>query len=215
MRGVADPVFLHWAQQELVWLPSRGMGWYPVTEAPYDAAYFAKYEEYADTPMGAALDAVRVGLVRRHTDGGTLVDVGIGCGAFLEALHGAGRGGYGYDINPAGVAWLEGRSLWRDPYTEPVDILTFWDVLEHVHDPSELLANCREWVFCSLPIFEGPDHALASKHFRPDEHCWYWTREGLVTWMRAHGFRLVEHGTPECELGREDIHTFAFCRGAD
>lgn len=212
MTPAADQTFLHWVQEELVWLPGRGMGFYPVTAAPYDEAYFEKYRGYAASPMGPAIDAVRVGMVKRHTDEGRLVDVGIGCGAFLEALHAAGRTGFGFDVNPAGVAWLQERGLWLDPYAEAVDILTLWDVLEHLHEPAPLLAQAREWVFCSLPIFDGPEDVLDSSHFRPDEHVWYWTVDGLVGWMDAQGFRCVEHGTPECEIGRESIHSFAFRR---
>ena len=67
-------------------------------------------------------------------------------------------------------------------------------------------------VFLCLPLFTGPEHVLRSKHFRPDEHYWYWTYEGLLWWMGEHGFTCIEHGTPESLLGREDIHTFVFNR---
>jgi hypothetical protein len=76
-----------------------------------------------------------------------------------------------------------------------------------------LLANVREWVFLSLPIFRDAEHALGSKHFRPDEHCWYFSLEGLVFAMKTCGFELVTHSRIESELGREGIGTFAFKRG--
>ena len=48
-----DAVFALAALRELVWLPERGMGYYPVSGLPpYDAAYFDKYVEYAATTMG-------------------------------------------------------------------------------------------------------------------------------------------------------------------
>jgi SAM-dependent methyltransferase len=208
-----DPVFASWVSGDLVWLPERGMGYYPVTEQPYDAAYFEKYRGYAETELGRQLTAQRVAMVCRHLlPGAVVLDVGIGSGQFVEAIAEAGWASLGFDINPAGVEWLlEGGRFW-DPREQAVEALTFWDALEHIPDPAAYLAGAREWVFVSLPIFDGPEQVLRSKHFRPDEHCWYWTREGLINWMAHHRFRCVEHNTNETLLGREDVHSFAFRR---
>jgi hypothetical protein len=56
------------------------------------------------------------------------------------------------------------------------------------------------------------EHALRSKHFRPTEHYWYFSRDGLVFAMKGCGFALVAESNVETELGREDIGTFAFRR---
>ena len=145
----------------------------------------------------------------------TLVDVGIGSGAFVELRRSRGRTTYGYDVNPAGIEWLEQRMLLVDPHLVSFDAMTLWDVLEHIPDFQSLLANVREWVFLSLPIFRDAEHVLASKHFKPDEHCWYFTRAGLVDALNLCGFGLVGESMIETELGREDIGTFAFRRGSD
>lgn len=202
-------VFCRWRDEGLVWLPERGVGYLPVTEAPYDADYWRKYEGYAATELGKALTKARVRLVRQWAPLRSVCDVGIGCGQFVEALDGA----CGYDVNPVGVEWLVNQGRWLDPRHNPVDVLTFWDVLEHIPDPAPMLANAREWVFVSLPIVpgDGPPN-VTWKHYRPDEHCWYFTRDGLIGFMRAHGFACVEHNTMESLLGREDSHTFVFRR---
>lgn len=206
-----DAYFERWLANEFVWLPGRGMGRLRVTEAPYDAAYFEKYEGYARTPMGRAITEARVQLVNRHTDR-HVVDVGIGCGAFIE-----GRRGWtwGYDVNPVGVEWLNRCGRWCDPYAAPVEAVSFWDVLEHIPDPGALLANVRRWVFVSVPIVPGDGPPPRDwKHLRPDEHCWYWTRAGFVGWMASHGFELVERSDFETRLGREDVETFVFRRAS-
>lgn len=203
-------MFSRWADEGLVWLPARGMGWYPVTEQPYDAGYFAKYQGYAATPMGRAITAARVAMVERHAGpGGLVVDVGIGCGDFVEARPGT----CGFDINPAGVVWLKDRRRFWNPWEVPADALTFWDCLEHIHDPAPLLANAREWVFVSLPVVpgEGPPPA-GWRHLRTDEHCWYWTDAGLLAWMAEHGFACMEQNDEETRLGRLDVQSFAFRR---
>jgi Methyltransferase domain len=155
----------------------------------------------------------RCEFVERHYRG-TLIDVGIGSGAFIELRRKFHRTTYGYDINPAGLKWLDERALLVDPYLIPFDAMTLWDVLEHMADFQSLLANVREWVFVSLPIFCDAEHALRSKHFRPDEHFWYFTRDGLVFAMATCGFALEFESNIETALGREDIGTFAFKRKA-
>lgn len=208
-----NAVFRRWAEEGLVWLPERGMGWLNVHDAPYDAEYFDKYARYAETDLGRAITASRVDLTLKHQRSGVLVDVGIGSGAFVEARRRWAPRTFGYDVNPAGVEWLATSGYWLDPYAIKVDAVSLWDVLEHIPDPAPLFANVREWVFCSLPIVPGDGPPPADwKHLRRDEHCLYFTRRGLIEFMEEHGFRCVEHSTPETLLGREDIETFAFRR---
>ena len=196
------------AARSLVWVADPGIGYLPLDGAqPYDESYFAKYAGYAETDVGRRLNAARMALVARHWDG-PLVDVGIGCGQFVAARPMT----QGYDVNPAGIAWLNERDLWCDPYAQDVRAACFWDSLEHITDPAPLLANVRDKAFVALPIFRDMQHALGSKHFRPDEHCWYFTERGFVAFMDAHGFRLVEVTDDEMRIGREDILSFAFER---
>ena len=195
--------------QALQWLPELGIGWYPVTEAPYDAAYWERYRLMDETPAGARLTADRCAWVRQHAgpEPGVVCDVGIGGGRFVQEF-----GARGCDVNPSALAWLEQCGRLHDLRGEGADVATFWDSLEHIHDPVPLLAGVRRWVFTSLPIFSGPDHVLRSKHYRRDEHCWYFTREGLALFMGLLGFELRGVSVMEQNAGREDIGTFAFER---
>lgn len=209
-----DRVFEAWLEEELVWLPERGMGYFPVRTGtkPYDAKYFDKYTGYRDLPTFEALNRARCELVARHAGQYTTVcDVGIGDGAFIEAR--GIRWTLGYDVNPKGVDWLKTNGAWCDPYARPVEAVSFWDCLEHIHDPAPLLANVEGWVFVSLPIVPGDGPPPKGwKHFRPDEHCWYFTRKGFIAWMREHGFECVEVNANETIAGREDVEAFAFRR---
>jgi hypothetical protein len=216
---VPAPLYEYLAVQEeprLIWLPELGMGYYPVRgDAPYNAAYFDKYRIYAATPMGKLIREFRVRLVTTHAPAGSsLVDVGIGCGDFLQALAEAGHHGEGYDVNPAGIRWLLERGIladfWRDDAAW--DVVTFWDALEHLPDPGAALTRARAWAFVTLPIFRDGEHVLHSKHYRKDEHLWYWTRSGFVRWAAAQGFKTWDHLTTESVLGREDVETFVLRR---
>ena len=196
----------------LQWDVARGYGILPIEVAPeqvYDEDYFEKYVGYAETDLGRAITSSRVSLVLRHAGYVELCDVGIGCGSFVEAWPGA----YGFDVNPVGVAWLGQRGLYRDPYTTEFDALTLWDALEHIPDPAPLLNNAREWVFVSLPIVRGEGPPSPDwRHWRPTEHCHYWTRNGFIEWMWGHGFECMEMNEKESLLGREDGLSYAFHR---
>lgn len=192
----------------LVWLPEHGIGRYPVPEdRPYDEGYFSKYQALADTELGRELTNSRIQLVARHYLG-HLLDVGIGAGQFVEARPGT----KGYDVNPAGVEWLRQRGLWADLYDDRQPALSFWDSLEHIDNPEVAVAKAEQWVFVSVPIFDSGDHVLRSKHFRRDEHIFYWTHDGLIRWFVEQGFICVEHNTCESMLGREGIGSYAFKR---
>ena len=194
---------------DLIWY-DIGVGWFPVTAGtrPYDQAYFDRYARQADSDIGRALMRARVRLVDKYYKG-VLCDIGIGCGAFIEAR---GIKTFGYDVCPAGLRWLKQRNLYRDPYGMKFAAMSLWDVLEHIADFPRLLRNVEQWLFISLPIFNGPEHALRSKHFRPDEHIWYFTRHGLNNVMAALGFKLIEYSNMESVLGREDIGSFVYRR---
>lgn len=190
----------------LQWLPELGLGWFPVQASPYDAAYWQRYLRMDRTPVAEQLTRDRCAWVRRFW-AGVVCDIGIGGGRFVRDLD-----AFGFDVNPHAVHWLKDSGRWKDPYRSQVDAITCWDSLEHIHDPAPLLANVGAWVFTSLPIFEGPEHVLRSKHYRRDEHCWYFTREGLMRFMAGHGFDYVAECDMEQQAGREDILTYAFHR---
>ncbi|WP_051389632.1 bifunctional 2-polyprenyl-6-hydroxyphenol methylase/3-demethylubiquinol 3-O-methyltransferase UbiG [Bradyrhizobium sp. Ec3.3] len=183
--------------------------------APYDAKYFERYEAMADTAMGRALNWARCDLVRRYTKG-AVVDIGIGAGTFIRRRMGFSLlPTYGYDVNPAGIAWLKKYGVYLNPYEcESVDAITCWDVLEHIPDFETLVNRVKHFVFVSIPIFRDASHALTSKHFRPDEHCWYFTSYGLKAVFDTLGFDCVEENDKESRLGREDVMSFVFKRRA-
>lgn len=192
---------------QLQWRPECGIGWYPVSAQPYDLHYWEKYVGLDSSPIGERLTWCRLDLVQKF-HAGSVVDIGIGGGKFVRSHPCAS----GYDINPAAIAWLTKIGKFVDPFSSVVEAATFWDSLEHIHDPSQLLRNVRRFCFVSLPIFSDCEHVLRSKHFKPDEHCWYFTRRGFETFMRFFGFQVIHECTMEQDAGREDIETFVFER---
>lgn len=189
----------------LQWFPELGCGYYPVQNTPYDGDYFNKYREYADTDAGRKITAARVAMAGNLT--GITVDIGIGCGQFAEALD-----CFGYDVNPVAVDWLVKNNRWLNPYQQAVDNATFWDSFEHIANPGELLANIRQSVLLTIPLFDDYNHVLRSKHYRKNEHYWYFTHSGLIRYMSHHGFVMVRCNRMEEAFGREDVATYEFTR---
>jgi hypothetical protein len=213
----------------LTWFPEAGVGYFECVgvETVYDAAYFARYAAQAETPIGRKLNAFRAELVVHHafrqlpsTAAAHVLDVGIGDGAFVRALrdHPAADQFYavaGYDVNPAGVAWLHRQGLWGDLYSRTWPIATFWDALEHIRNPGLALDQVETLAIVSIPTFRDVDHVLASRHYRRDEHYWYWTRAGFLAFASSCGFRCVDILATETAIGREDIETFVLVRRGD
>lgn len=205
----------------LVWIEEAGVGYLEARpDGVYDSAYFDRYAALAETPIGRALNEFRAGLVLSHALGvplgddlATVLDVGIGDGAFVRAANGPGWIVKGFDVNPAGVDWLNRFGLFGDLYRpEGWPVLTFWDSLEHIRDPGPALAQATAFAFVSIPIFADSAHARRSKHYRPDEHYWYFTRRGFVAFAEAAGFEVLDVLATETVLGREDIETFVLRR---
>lgn len=182
-------------------------------EIPYDSNYFQNYQRLAQTDQGRVITSNRAALVSRWADmeAMTVLDIGIGAGQFVEAMSMRGWMIYGTDVNPVALDWLRSRS-WLAPEDLKADVLTFWDVLEHIPDPSTIFQKHQpEWIFLSMPIYHNEQHVFRSKHYKPGEHCWYFTEEGLRRFMHRHGYFLIELSATEIvHGGREDVWSFAF-----
>ncbi|MBU2425228.1 MAG: class I SAM-dependent methyltransferase [Gammaproteobacteria bacterium] len=190
--------------------PQAGVGRLEVK--PSESAYFDHYDAIKSTREGMLLHDARVDLVFKYTDRRVL-DIGIGCGQFL-VMHGNCSG---FDVEEKAIEWLQDRKAFFNPYEESLDpfgAVTFWDSLEHIPDPEPLLKRItgRHFVFVSMPIYSGMDAVIGHKHFKPAEHCWYFTKEGLEQFMYWNGFEMLEVSDMESQLGRVDVLTFVFRR---
>lgn len=202
----------------LVWSPALGVGYRHVTADPskvYDDAYLAKYDEYAETALGDALTSARAQLVLAHAaPRATVLDIGCAAGCVVNRLRARGLAAYGHDVIPAAVKrlgpWGEPDPLRRPPgwFTDA----TFFDSLEHIPEPWYLLDAVASRAYVSIPVFTDDDDVLASRHYRPDEHYWYFTRLGFIRFADALGWECVALSDMETREGRESIATFTLYR---
>lgn len=202
------------------WTFADGIGFLPLGKkpVPYGLKYFQNYQRLAETKEGFLINDIRCNMVISwwHQQKGSqlpaVLDVGIGAGAFVSGMRHCGWDTFGSDVNPFAIKWLESHG-WLHTGQE-VSVLTFWDVLEHIEQPKGLLDEYKApWIFLSMPIYEDEAAIFKSKHFKPGEHCWYFTQSGLALFMQHMGYQCVEVNKKETVLvGRDEVFSFAFKR---
>ena len=180
----------------------------------YDLKYFLRYLNYTGSKIENDLTRFRADLVinkamphikmRQHPD---VVDYGCSHGAFIKEMkmhHGIRA--IGVDINPYCVSYCVKNGY--EAYTSemfdhfyegvPIQIMTFWDVLEHLRDPAAMLGFFKPSAICtSLPCLDGwiENHpgsdVQCSPHWRPLEHLWNFTEKAFVEYISHCGYDVV------------------------
>lgn len=183
---------------------------YQVNPKPfhYGDSYFEMYGALEGNPKAYAINKAKIDTISRYWSGPVL-DIGVGSGEFIKFRQGT----YGTDINPVAVKWLQERGLHSNRFQD-FFAFSMWDVIEHLHDPGETFEQMPQgsFLFCSLPIFKDLWDVRSSKHYKPDEHLYYFTHDGFIEWMKIHGFRWLETNTALITAGRESILSFAFSK---
>jgi SAM-dependent methyltransferase len=132
-----------------------------------------------------------------------VLDVGCGTGAILESFSRRYQA-FGSDMAPQAIAFCRERGLTRlhlgtletYPPSEPFDLITMLDMVEHVEDDDGLLRTARRLlapaghVLIAVPAFPS----LWSRHDEILHHKRRYTRRGLRRLVEHAGF-AVEHLT--------------------
>jgi 2-polyprenyl-3-methyl-5-hydroxy-6-metoxy-1,4-benzoquinol methylase len=161
----------------------------------YNQSYLDEYIRRSQTDLGRRIIESRWDTVRCFADGGTLLDYGCATGAF----HTAAPDGFlcmGWDVNPKS---LYSRNFPHGHY----DVLTMWDVMEHLDRPySPLKAHSPALVFISTPNADNTSLETfgAWKHYKPVEHIHYYTPKTLAMGMAANGYTLLHYDFSEGQL---------------
>ena len=155
------------------------------------------------------INKTRMEFVKKHAGERAVFDIGVGSGEFIKKRKPLQT--MGFDINPAAVDWLKENNLYTEDY-DKFAVFTFWDVIEHCRDPELYFKRIPQdaLLFTAIPIFKNLKKIRYSRHYRPDEHYYYFTRQGFVNYMLLWGFSLIDENDGEIKAGREDIYSFAF-----
>jgi len=181
----------------------------------YDQDYFNKYINYEDTEISKKLNDFRTSITSKYCN--SVLDIGIGSGEFIKKYK---NKAFGYDINPYAVKTLKQKDIYVDPYLDNLDGIdgfTMWDVLEHIKNPDILLNKIPKTkiVIVSIPIFDNILEVKQSKHYRPNEHYYYYTINGLIKFFDQMKYTIIEVSDQESVCGRESITSFVFRKDGD
>lgn len=160
----------------------------------YNKDYLNKYVTISQTELGAKIYEQRWDLIRNHClDAQTLIDYGCASGAFIQS-EGSFLDTQGYDVNPY-------SPYHQHPEPKSYDILTLWDVIEHLHEPeAPILKYAPEYIFISTPNLHENVVFDEWKHNRPGEHLHYFDEISLVKFLDTHGYKVLETNFGEGQL---------------
>jgi SAM-dependent methyltransferase len=193
------------------WNPAPGFR----AEDVYDAAYFSDasaghgYDDYADLESVLRLNfARRLARIPRPPPGGRLLDIGAAFGFAVSEAQGAGWDATGIEISVAAARRAStaapGRVLVANALHTPFaaaafDVVTLWDVLEHLSDPHAAIAEVARLLRPGgrLVLTTGDVGSLVARlsgsrwHlYTLPEHLFFFSRRSLRELLEAHGLRM-------------------------
>jgi len=164
----------------------------------YNRDYYERFLERSKTEIGEAIYSDRWKLIEKYCRGDmTLLDYGCASGAFHKfSVNGFKT--YGYDVNP----YSEYKTLSKKKF----DILTMWDVIEHLENPGkELKKISAKYLFISTPNVDAVKGDIKDWiHYRPGEHLWYFNLKTLTELLNNVGYKVLEHNYSEGAIRNPD-----------
>ncbi|MCW5851730.1 MAG: methyltransferase domain-containing protein [Anaerolineae bacterium] len=188
---------------------------YQELEQWYSAEYYADHELYPDYDT---VDSVYDHLVKQRLQQlealqsakGRLLDVGCGMGHFLNLAVKNGWEGYGTEISQAAVATARkrfGLNVFAGPLSQAAypagyfDVVTYWDVLEHLGAPRDDLRLTYHLMkpdgllAITMPNKDGVKARIQGERwrfFRPEYgHIMHYSPQTLTTLLQQTGFETV------------------------
>lgn len=168
-----------------------------INKRKYDTEYIEKsYNTYGE--LGVRMSYLRYGFIIGSIGHipNSILDVGYGNGDFLSVCKNTINKCYGYDIS--GYKLPEGCLLSESIEIE-VDVVTFFDSLEHFEDISFVKKLKTKYVVISVPWCHNFSDEWFSKwkHLRPNEHLFHFSEKSLINFMNENEYELINYNNIE------------------
>jgi hypothetical protein len=160
----------------------------------YDKSYGDRYGMFNQTRN---IENLRLGYIIGSLGKvpNSLMDVGYGNGYFLDSCKNLIKNLYGNDIEPA-YPLNDGIEFVPNILEKEVEVITFFDCLEHFHD-IEFVKNLKcKYIVISLPwCHNGLDDEWFTnwKHRKPNEHIFHFDEKSLDTFMKRQGYTMLNY----------------------
>ena len=180
-------------------------------QTEYTSGVYSSYVAAAN--LKAMTFATRAKAIASRAPGGRLLDVGASAGFFVDAALDAGYDAYGVELSAKAVAAASPRAHPRMTVgdvnalalkgTQPFDVITAFDLIEHVFDPLAFLAELRRIARPgALLVISTPDvghplrHVLRARWpmFQPMQHTVLFSKRGLRLALTTAGYIDIEIG---------------------
>jgi len=153
-------------------------------------------------------------LISKYKNGGDILDVGCSSGAFLSTLPLSKWKLYGIEIAPetaekarvtTGAQVFTGDVMQASFLPDSFDVITCFDVLEHVYNPRQFLNRVQEWLkpdgifYVILPNIDAWESRIFGSFWFGLElprHLFHFSPKSLRYIMHSLGFREVSIATP-------------------
>jgi len=172
---------------------------------------------YSDYVAAAQLKSMtfrsRVQAIQRKVSGGRLLDVGASCGFFVEEALRAGFDAYGVELSAEAISkapddirvrlTLGDVNALNAADQQAFDVITAFDLIEHVFDPIAFLHQLRQvakpgsWIVISTPdAGHFLRYVLRARWpmFQPLQHTVLFSRRGLRLSLSAAGYDDITVG---------------------
>jgi SAM-dependent methyltransferase len=140
-----------------------------------------------------------------------VLDVGCGSGAFLNLAKASGLETHGLELNTAAAEKARAKDhrifdcllheLTPEQVDRPYDLITLFQVLEHVPDPLQVMRDAAKrlapggYIVVAVPSAEGVLRlAPLDPHQWPPHHTSRWRRDDFAQIARTCGLRIAEQG---------------------
>lgn len=148
--------------------------------------------------------------IERFVSHGHVLDIGCGSGSFLFYMRDQGWQTSGVEISPSAVTYVRqtlnlevslGDVFAANYPSNTFDLITLWNVFEHLHDPAANLVEIRRILKVGghIVLAVPNQQSWGAKLFGPawvgydvPRHLYTYTPDTLKTLLTRHGFELIE-----------------------